>query len=263
MSTTLPESTTLQGQDLDATVATDGHMEEQFAIPTEAAMSAPRVREDFSYRPMSPLAPIACILGVIGSIGLLGLAGLCVAVVGLIVSALSLWQIKRSEGYLGGHKLTYTGLALSLVFTVGGVAQQAYAFATEVPDGHVKLNFTHDIAKYEPVFSDGDWKVAPEVQQYDGKQIFVKGYMYPTKQTENISQFILVRDSGTCCFGGQPPITDMILVTMEPGKAVFHRNGLVAVAGTFKTIDPALGGDLRPVYVMEANYWAQSRSAFN
>ncbi|MEX0728959.1 MAG: DUF3299 domain-containing protein [Planctomycetaceae bacterium] len=267
MSTTLPESTALQGQELDSSVAeldrADENLEGAPIETAEAATGVPRIREDFSYRPMTPLAPIACILGILGSIAVLGLAGLALAFAGVIVGTLALWQIQRSHGYLGGRKLTLTGLSLSLIFFLTGTALQAYAFATEVPDGNIKLNFTHDISKYKPVFVDDDWAIAPEVQQYNGKQIFVKGYMYPTKQIEDITQFILVRDSGTCCFGGQPPIEDMILVTMEPGKSVFLKASLVAVAGTLTTKPPSEGGDLKPIYELKANYWAQSRSAFN
>ncbi|MDA0834405.1 MAG: DUF3299 domain-containing protein [Planctomycetota bacterium] len=267
MSTALPESTTLQGQEMDLSVPPFDRADEKLvnsaSEPSNTSAEVTRIREDFSYRPMTPLTPIACVLGVLGSIAILGLPGLGVAFAGVIVSGFALWQIKRSKGYLGGHKLTYAGLMLSSIFFVSGTSLQVYSFATEVPDGCTKLNFTHDISKYKPVFADGDWAIAPEVQQYDGEQIFVKGYMYPTKQTEDITQFILVRDSGTCCFGGQPPITDMILVTMEPGKSVFHRGSLVAVAGTFTTKPPSEGGDLRPVYELKANYWAQSRSAFN
>ena len=53
----------------------------------------------------------------------------------------------------------------------------------------------------------------------DGQRIFIKGYMYPTKELEGLNSFLLVKDTGQCCFGGNPAITDMIMVTMERMRA--------------------------------------------
>ena len=55
----------------------------------------------------------------------------------------------------------------------------------------------------------------------DGKRIFVKGYVHPgVSDMGQIKKFILVPDMGTCCFGGQPKMTDMIEVTIVDGPGV-------------------------------------------
>ncbi len=267
MSTTLPESTLTKSTPLSASVRPESLSAQEptaeMASTGTDSVARPVELNEFEYRPMTPLAPITMVAGVCGSIALLGLVGIAIALAGVMTGLLALWQIRNSNGTLGGRKLTLIGMTLSIVFLFSGIVQQVYSFATEVPEGHIKLNFTHDISKMPFVYKDEGFVIAPEVQQYDGKPIFVKGYMYPTKQTEGITQFILVRDSGTCCFGGQPPVTDMILVQMQKGKAVKYRVGLVAVAGTFKTKSPAEGGDLKPVYELEGTHCEVSRSAFN
>ena len=52
-------------------------------------------------------------------------------------------------------------------------------------------------------------------KELDGKKVFIKGYMYPSSQMTGIREFVLCRDNGTCCFGGQPRLTDMIRVKLK------------------------------------------------
>ena len=47
------------------------------------------------------------------------------------------------------------------------------------------------------------------------QRIFVKGYVHPgVSETAELRKFILVPDMGTCCFGGQPALSDMIEVSI-------------------------------------------------
>ena len=67
-----------------------------------------------------------------------------------------------------------------------------------------------------------------------GQKIFIKGYMYPTQDTRGLKTFLLVKDNAQCCFGGNPKINDMILVTMQNGKGVdYHQGLLMSVGGVF------------------------------
>jgi hypothetical protein len=56
--------------------------------------------------------------------------------------------------------------------------------------------------------------VSPKALELNGKKVFIKGYVYPDGRQSNIKRFVLVPDMGTCCFGGQPKLTDMIEVTL-------------------------------------------------
>jgi hypothetical protein len=58
-------------------------------------------------------------------------------------------------------------------------------------------------------------------------------------------QFLLVRDQGDCCFGGNPKITDRVLVQLADAGGVEFTPRIVKVAGRFR-VEPAgapeLGG---------------------
>jgi hypothetical protein len=220
--------------------------------------------EEFSYRPVPLLAPITFALGILGSIGLMGVFGLVFGLAGMIAGVLCLWKIRRAQGELGGKLVTWTGVVLSTLFLFGGTALHAYTFATEIPEGFQRVNFYRDISKKGFALVNGKSDFHPEVKAFDGQPIFIKGYMYPTKQTDKLGTFLLVKDSGDCCFGGQPAVTDMIVVNMQGGKTVNYKEGLVSVAGTFHC-QPVRGIaeiNQNPVYVLDGTMMESARTRF-
>lgn len=222
----------------------------------------------FDYKPVPILAPVSLFFGLSSLLAFLTIAGLPVALIGLFLSAICLLKIRRFAGEYGGGTLAWGGLLLSAVSFFGGTAVQSVAYATEVPEGYSRLNFTDHISKKGFVVENGYAMPHPDVMALDGKKVFLKGYMYPTRQTEGITAFVFCRDSGDCCFGGQPKVQDMIVVRMDGDKTTEFANGLVSVAGTFKLRDMQEGdqfGDLtgaEPIYEMTAVQVEPSRTSF-
>jgi hypothetical protein len=224
--------------------------------------------QTFDYRPVPVSAPVAVFFGISGLLSFLTVAGLPVALIGLFLSALCLLKIRRSAGEYGGTWLATTGLLLSAIAFFGGATVQSVAYATEVPEGHARLNFTDDIANKGLVVEQGRIAAPPEVAALDGKPIFLKGYMFPMRQTEGLPTFVFCRDSGDCCFGGSPKTEDMIYVRMKDGMTTDYFPGLVSVAGTF-ALRRDQSGDLatvseigQPIYEMTATLVEPSRSSF-
>ncbi|MEX1096364.1 MAG: hypothetical protein WED34_09965 [Planctomycetales bacterium] len=228
-------------------------------VPAESYRESPN---EFDYRPVPVLAPVSLCLGLVAAVGMLGLLGLAVPLIGTILGAVCLVKIVRSDGEYGGFVPTVIGFGLSAFFLLFGGAYNAYAIATEVPEGYERINFNRDIAKKGFVFADGQSAPHPEVAALDGRKIFLKGYMYPQFQDHELKGFIFVKDNQQCCFGGNPALTDMISVEMQDGKTVDYSRGLVAVAGVFRVRDPRTGGELNPVYELEADHFERSRTPF-
>lgn len=210
---------------------------------------------EFDYHPVPPLAPIALFLGVCAFAGLLGVPGLAIGVVGTITGLLAVRQIKRAEGELGGAVVAKAGLWLSLTFLISGSALHAYVYATEVPEGYQRVSFNW-LAGEQPQTSQEGLKVTPAVAELDEKPIFIKGYMYPTRQMTGLTEFVLVKDTGQCCFGGNPKITDMIVVKFKDGMTVNHKpQTLVAVAGTFHAESVVQSGELTAIYSLDGTHF--------
>jgi hypothetical protein len=125
-----------------------------------------------------------------------------------------------------------------------------------VPEGYERVSFPW-LSKQPPEFrDDGDFNIAPDVAALDGKPIFIKGYMYPTRQKTGIQEFVLVKDTGQCCFGGNPKLTDMIVVKFQDGMTVDHKEQtLVAVAGTFHAKNIRQSGELAAIYSIDGTHF--------
>jgi hypothetical protein len=95
-------------------------------------------------------------------------------------------------------------------------------------------------------------------RELDGRSVLLKGYIYPGKQQHGITQFLLVRDQGDCCFGGNPKITDRVLVQLDDPahpKGIDFSPRLTKIAGKFvvrPTISPGLDGGV--LYHLEAAF---------
>jgi hypothetical protein len=212
--------------------------------------------EEFAYRPVPPLAPISLFLAFCSLSGFVGIPCLAVSAVGMLVGALALWQIRRAAGDLGGRGIAILGFVLSTFMLLAGSGYHAYAYVTELPDGFERVSFP-EMSKYQPQISKtGEISVAPEVAALDGKPIFIKGYMYPTGRLTGLSEFVMVKDTGQCCFGGQPKPTDMIVVKFEDGLTVNHREQvLVGVAGIFRAHSIVQSGVLTGIYQLDATHF--------
>jgi len=212
-------------------------------------------QSEFQYQPVPPLAPISLFLGICSVAGFLGIPAMGIGVVGIVCGALGLWQIRRAEGALGGLWLTRIGFALSLLLTLGAGGLHGYVYATEVPEGHQRLSFAW-LSKREPRMLETDIEIPAEVHDLNEKPVFIKGYMYPTRIREGLSEFVLVKDNGDCCFGKQPKLSDMIVVHMQNGQTVnFREAQLVSVAGTFKIAGVHQAGDIVGLYTIDGTHF--------
>jgi hypothetical protein len=151
-------------------------------------------------------------------------------------------NIRRYEGELSGTGLAAVGAVASLLVLVGGTSYHAYVYATEVPDGYQRITFY----EFEPP-SDAPPKqlISDAAIALDGKKVFIKGYVHPSVDShDRVKRFVLVPDMGTCCFGGQPKLTDMVAVELAEGESTKYNMRLRKLAGTFHVnpvIEPVPG----------------------
>ena len=218
--------------------------------------------EDFGYKSIPPLAPVSALLGVCALSGLLSPLGLVFAVFGVVLGFLALVQIQRAEGSLGGRTMALAGVVTSGVLLVGGAALHVYWFRAEVPEGYRRISFGADISKKGFVMEEGRGHAHPDIEALEGQPIFLKGYMYPGTQMEELKTFLLCRDNGDCCFGGQPKLTDMIEAKLTDGLAAIHSPHLVSVAGIFRLRDLRKAGNLKPAFELEVTHFSIAKTSY-
>lgn len=182
----------------------------------QSAWGDASVGEDFDYIPVSPWAPIALALGLTGLTGFLGIFGLYVAFFGIFIGIAAVVRIRSSGGFVKGTWMAVIGLVLSVACFGLGSAKMAHAYSTEVPDGYLRVNFPKDVAEKQFIFIGKNRKLHPDVVPLMGQKVYLKGFMWATNDSDGLTQFILLKDNGECCFGGKPKSHDYIFVKL-PG----------------------------------------------
>jgi hypothetical protein len=204
------------------------------------------------YRAISKSAVISFGLGLLSILGWYAAPLLVLAVVAAILGISGYRSVVRYPNELTGKTLALVGALLGISLFIGGIAKHSYVYATEVPDGYLRISF----ADLQPDKNDLRMPVPPEALELNGKKIFVKGYLYPDGQQYNIKRFVLVPDLGTCCFGGQPKLTDMIEVTLEEPLQTAYNMSKRKLAGELK-VDMSLkpvSGVNGVYYQLKANH---------
>jgi hypothetical protein len=212
---------------------------------------------EFNYRPVPVLAPVSLVLGLCGAMALLTAFGVVIAFLGAILGGISFLRIRRANGDLGGGWLATIGLMLSSLFLVMGISLQSYGYATELPEGHIRVNFPHDISRKQFIYENGQTKLHPDVEPLVDQNIFLKGFMRPSKKINGLTAFELLKDNGKCCFGGEPAAWDSILVVLSPDDSVDYTTGLMSVAGRL-----SVDFSQPRVYKIDATHVERSRTSF-
>ena len=201
--------------------------------------------ENDAYRTMSQMSLLALIFGVLSGLGFLVPVLIGFSFFGFVASVLGLRTIKRYPTEYFGRRLALAGGLLSAATVVCAIPYHAYVYYTEVPDGYVRVPFKMLQRK------KGDPELIPSsALELDGKQIFVGGYIHPDAGMEPVQSFVLVPDMGTCCFGGQPELTDMIEVTLQEKDQVRYSTRKRKFAGTLR-VNP----NLKPREKLQGTYY--------
>jgi hypothetical protein len=183
-----------------------------------------------AYRVLCPSAVLSCGIAVCSVVALVDIWQLrVVPILGLIVGTFALVRIARAPDELSGRKLAVLGTAGSAFFLLAGMGLSYWTYATEVPADAVRVSY--EDLKPSPAAPHSASQKAAEL---NGRRVFIKGYMFPTPHDKGVTKFVLCRDNGDCCFGGQPPTSDMILVKMQEPLDTEYTTRLRKVAGTFR-----------------------------
>lgn len=171
------------------------------------------------YRSTSRAAVIALVLAILGLSAFTAPWLVILPLLSVFAGIVGLNAIKKFPDELLGKPLAFAGILISSITLVVAPAYHGYIYATEVPEGYTRVSFFTLMAdKGQPDVPTND------AMQWNGQQIFIKGYVHPSSMSSyEAKKFVIVPDLGTCCFGGQPPLTHMIEVTLT-GDQYAHKD---------------------------------------
>lgn len=223
-----------------------------YCDPAEHPIPPNYVEYDQPYRRVSRLAVVSLVMVVFSLSAFLFPALAVLPLVGVLAGVLSLWGIRRYPRELTGTIPACIGITICGGLFIGSTAMHTAIYLTEVPDGYQRISF----ADLQPDEKHRELPVSERALELNGQRVFVKGYVYPGEKKSNLKKFVLVRDLGTCCFGGQPKPTHMIDITLDDPHRVDYNTGIRRLGGILKVdTRPKKVGDLGGVYFqLEADY---------
>ncbi len=204
------------------------------------------------YRSLCLAAVLSLVFGFM-SIPALFLSGLLfMPVLGVTSAFLAFRRIRSAPDELTGRGLAWAGLLLSLTVFLAGTAIATTVYMTELPEGCRRLTF----AELQPSDDASATQVPDRIVPLDGQRVFVKGYVLADDRSADLRKFVLVPDMKTCCFGGNPKLSDMIEVTLREPLTVKFSFMRRKLAGTFRvdTSPKRENGADGPHYRLDADY---------
>ena len=186
------------------------------------------------YRSLAAESVGSLVFGVLSALTFLHWSLAVFPIIGIILGVTALRKILNATEELSGFELSTAGVALSVVFWLGGSAWLYYSYSHSIPAGYEVLLF--DELKGDPKTG----KLPDRIIQFakNEQKVFVAGFMYPGRKMTGIESFMLVPTLDHCkfCTPTRNP-TEMIDIQMVDGLTASFRTRAVRVGGTF-SINP-------------------------
>jgi len=225
---------------MDPSMAT-GLFDTAAAVHEDAA--SPETEE---YRALCGTAVAAMAFAVLAPLAFIDWWMLAVPILGLGLAVVALVDIAKRPTALTGRALAIGAGVVSLLCLTGATAWLSVVYATELPPGHERLGY----AQLQPAPGAPATAVPESAVPFHGRDVLIKGYMYPGTKQRGIAQFLLVRDQGDCCFGGNPKITDRVLVNVSDPRGIDYSPRLRKLAGRFR-VEPTGTADGGVLYHLD------------
>jgi len=188
------------------------------------------------YRSLNAESVGSLILGCLSALTFISMLFVIFPIMGIVLGITAIRKILRATQELEGLGIASAGVALSTILAVSGTVYQIYLTQYEVPAGYSEINFPMLAADPRTGrIPDEIVQLTPHLGS-DGKEyytpVFIEGYMFPTRQTTEIRNFMLVPSIKQNPFGPttRNP-TEMIDVSLMGDLRVSYRSSPVKVGG--------------------------------
>ena len=206
------------------------------------------------YRSLSAIALVSLLLGMIGLLGFFSMGLLPISLGGIFIGLFAIRSVSKNSAHLSGKPLAILGTVLSIFTFIVAGSWHYYDEYIDIPEGYQVISFS----ELQPdTVAVGKSPIPKRAWQYNGQRILVKGYVYPHDQKKGLTHFVFVPDFDTCCFGGQPKLTDMIEVHLKDSEKVDFSWNRRKLGGILRIRKPGTGvGKVKETgyYEMAADY---------
>lgn len=204
-----------------------------FANPESESPEFP-AKASLELQRKSRLAVAGFVIALISLVGLIDVRVAVISPLATVFGVAGIITIRRHPLELKGMKLAVVASCAGPLLFIGSLTFHQIKLQLEVPDGYTLITWR----ELAPDEKTPNFPISKKSQEFQGKNVYLRGYVYPSTKKNNLKKFILVRDSGTCCFGGQPKLTDMIVVDFVNDDRINYSMWPRGIGGKFIVQNP-------------------------
>jgi len=194
--------------------------------------------DNTDYKSLTAESVGSLILGFLSVLTFVSMLFVIFPIMGIVLGVTAIRKILRATKEHEGLGIASAGVGLSAFMMIAGATYQFYMQRFEIPAGYVEIKFEHLVADHRTGrIPDDILRLAPHRDEHGnvhpGTPVFIRGYMFPTRQTTELRSFMLVPSIGQGQFGAltRDP-SQMINVTLLHDRRVSYRSTPVMVGGT-------------------------------
>jgi len=193
--------------------------------------------ENTDYRSLTAESVGSLILGFLSVLAFISMLFIVFPIMGIILGITAIRKILRATQELEGLGIASAGVVLSTTLAIAGTAYQIYMTQYEVPIGYEVLDFSDLVTDQRTSrIPDSILRLSPHWDEQGnvqpGTPVFIEGYMFPTRQTTELRNFMLVPSIGQGQYGPlTPDPTQMIDVSLAGDLRVSYRSSPIKVGG--------------------------------
>lgn len=185
--------------------------------------------DQLQYRSVSKAAVLSLVFAVLGFLSFLGAIFVLLPLIGFGFGVAAIASIKKYPLELVGKTPALIGLFTSLACGIGATSLHTYIYYTEVPEGYQRISF-YDLKPNKRT----QLEYSEKADEFDGKKVFIRGYVRPGDRKRELKNFVMVGDWGDCCFGGNPEMTDVVAISIKIDETVDYGLGVRKIGGIFR-----------------------------
>jgi hypothetical protein len=211
------------------------------------------------YRSMSWPAIMSLIAGVFSLLTIFGYVFLTIPLLAIALGWHALRTIRAARDEYTGTAFAWGGIAAAAVFGLVGFSIYDYWQAHNVPAGYQKITFDElQSNNTQEIIPPTAYDLEPTDLERD-KRVYITGYIYPSRRTFKLKEFILVPTLSHCQFCQQKlSSTQMMYVKFTGDLRTDYTTNLVKLGGKFRVDRTQL---LNPFgglpYQLEADYFRE------
>ncbi len=97
-------------------------------------------------------------------------------------------------------------------------------------------------------------KIPASIKELDGAKVCIPAYMLPLRYDDDgVVEFLGMANTNSCCYGGEPKLTEIITVTMKKGSTKSLMDAPLFLFGTLRVAPVVSDGFVTAVYSMECD----------